>query len=62
MDGAAGKQGTGEKGRGVGTGVGRCVGTEGNRQSHTHTQGFGISLILIRRTTRNPRQPESVGQ
>ena len=29
--------------------------------NHTHTQGFGISLILIRRTTRNPRQPESVG-
>ena len=47
-------------GKGLGRGSVDASGREGTG-NHTHTQGFGISLILIRRTTRNPRQPESVG-
>ena len=34
---------------------------DGREQAITHTHRvFGISLILIRRTNRTPRQPESV--
>ena len=55
-----GNSGDGEKGKGSGLGSVDASGREGTG-NHTHTQGFGISLILIRRTTRNPRQPESVG-
>ena len=55
-----GNSGDGEGGKGSGLGSVDASGREGTG-NHTHTQGFGISLILIRRTTRNPRQPESVG-
>ena len=48
------------RGKGLGRESVDASGREGTG-NHTHTQGFGISLILIRRTTRNPRQPESVG-
>ena len=54
-----GNSGDGERGKGSGLGSVDASGTGGNKQSHTHT-GFWISLILIRRTNRTPRQPESV--
>ena len=38
-----GKQGT--EGQGVRAGVGRCVGTGGNRQSHTHTGFWNFTYI-----------------
>ena len=51
--------GTGKGARGQGWGRSMRRGREGT-SNHTHTQGFWISLILIRRTNRTPRQPESV--